>query len=70
MTRIEAIKALDNGKTLTHTHFTNSEWVRGIGAGLYEFEDGCKCSAHEFWFSRNECSSPAFSDGWSEFLGA
>ncbi|AUR89433.1 hypothetical protein NVP1123O_04 [Vibrio phage 1.123.O._10N.286.48.F3] len=63
MNKEQAIKALDEGKTLTHEHFTKSEWVRGIGAGMYEFEDGIKCSAQEFWAYRND-----FNDTWRELL--
>lgn len=66
MTKNEAIKALDNGCTLTHTYFTSSEWVRGIGAGMYQFEDGVTCSAAEFWCARHE--SIGFGKGWSEYV--
>lgn len=63
MKREDAIKALDKGKVLTHEYFTGDEWVRGIGAGMYEFEDGCKCTATEFWAYR-QCHG--FDNGWKE----
>lgn len=66
MDRHEAISALDNGKTLTHTHFAPYEWVRGIGGGIYEFEDGVKCTNTEFWMYRTDS---AFGGGLVEFLG-
>ncbi len=66
MDRHEAIAALDSGKTLTHRHFGPKEWVRGIGGGMYEFEDGIKCSNVEFWMYRTDS---AFGGGWKEFLG-
>lgn len=65
MNKQEAIKALDMGKTLKHQSFTSSEWVRGIGLGEYEFEDGVKCSASEFWAYRK---GDWFNEGWSEKL--
>ncbi len=67
MTKDEAIEALDNGKTLTHTFFTSDEWVKGIGAAMYQFEDGVKCSASEFWKYRGR--NLGFNSGWSEYLG-
>lgn len=65
MNKEEAIKSLDDGKTLTHHCFTSDEWVRGIGAGMYMFEDGCKCTASEFWAFRRDS---AFDSGWKEFF--
>lgn len=61
MTRNEAKKALADGKKLTHVHFTNEEWVKGVGS-LYEFEDGCLCDPFEFWFFRTDSG---FDSGWS-----
>lgn len=65
MKRQDAIKALDEGKTLTHRYFTSNEWVRGIGGGFYVFEDGVQCTSAEFWAFRN---SDAFDSGWSEYV--
>jgi hypothetical protein len=63
MTRDEAIKALDEGKTLTHFSFTDKEWVRKSG-NLYEFEDECLCEPDEFWKWRTHTS---FDKGWKVF---
>jgi len=65
MDRQQAIQALNEGKTLTHKYFASDEWVRGIYAGMYLFEDGIKCSATEFWRWRQDSG---FDSGWSEKL--
>lgn len=52
MTKDEAIKAMGEGKKLTHKNFTDNEWVTEI-SGNYEFEDGCRCIQIEFWRFRH-----------------
>lgn len=66
MTKSEAITALDEGKRLTHTYFSKSEWVKRLDCTTYEFEDGCRCSVYEFWATHHE--SMGFGFGWSEFV--
>ncbi|MFM2589421.1 hypothetical protein [Vibrio sp. TBV020] len=61
MNRTEAKRLLEEGVMLTHPSFTSSEWVKGLGHGMYEFEDGCLCDADEFWRIR---SDEVFSRDW------
>jgi hypothetical protein len=61
MTRIEAIKAMREGKKVTHEYFTCDEWATQEN-GKILFEDGVKCSPSEFWQDR---MVPEFNDGWS-----
>lgn len=63
MTRDEAIKALSEGKRLTHTYFSEGEWVEGInGTKDYRFECGGICPAKMFWAIR---FTDGFNDGWT-----
>jgi hypothetical protein len=64
MTRYEAAQALKAGKKLTQTYFSPDEWVMGLGDGNYLLEDGCKCTAAEFWKWRQQ---EFFNDGWKLF---
>ncbi|MDC5753558.1 hypothetical protein [Vibrio europaeus] len=61
MNKVEAMAFLESGGMLTHPYFTSSEWVKGLGNGLYEFEDGCRCDADEFWRIRSDAG---FNEGW------
>jgi hypothetical protein len=63
MTKEEAIKAMAEGKKLTHDSFTRDEWIAESSVG-YKFEDGCQCSIFEFWQMR---VSPAWDSDWSIF---
>lgn len=63
MTREEAIKALSEGKTLTHPYFTSGEWVREEN-GTYIFEDGVTCPKNEFWWIRDGAH---WNDHWTIF---
>ena len=65
MNREEAKQALKDGERLTHTYFSDDEWVQS-GIGRYEFEDGCQCSYQEFWSYRND---KGFDEGWSIIKG-
>ena len=63
MNREEAIEALENGKKLTHQHFTKNEWVK-ISAEMYQFEDGCRCEPELFWKGR---TGGTWESGWKEY---
>jgi len=63
MTKEEAIKAMAEGKKLTHTNFTSNEWVTEGSLG-YEFEDGCRCDQIDFWQWRDDSN---WDNGWSIF---
>jgi len=63
MTRDQAIKAIQEGKRLTHRHFSPEEWVTCDG-DYYKFEDGGKCPKDEFWGLR---TGLPWEDGWSLF---
>jgi len=53
MTKEEAIKAMQNGKKVTHRYFTSTEWVKSNQSGTtYILEDGVECSPQEFWMWR------------------
>ena len=60
MTKNDAIKAMNNGKKVSHIKFTPDEWMMTSDRG-YEFEDGAKCTKEEFWRFRNE---EAWLSGW------
>ena len=62
MNREEAKQALIDGERLTHTYFSDDEWVESGAMGRYVFEDGCLCSYQEFWAYRKDKS---FDEGWS-----
>ena len=64
MTRKEAIRAMLEGKKVTHTYFTSDEWATQEN-GLIVLEDGVKCQPFEFWRDR---TSPIFNDGWLIFV--
>jgi ribosomal protein L31E len=64
MTKEEAIKAMKDGKKVTHRHFTAEEWVTMNNIGQMVFEDGCRCPPHEFWEWRKDES---FLTDWELF---
>lgn len=61
MTRSEAIKAMREGKKVTHKYFSREEWATQ-DHGLILLEDGVKCSPSEFWTDRQ---SELFANDWS-----
>lgn len=61
MTKQEAIKALEAGKTLTHRHFTHNEHIK-LENGRIVYEDGYSAEPAEFWKYHREES---FGDGWN-----
>ena len=63
MTKDEVLKALSEGKKVTHAHFTGNEWLRVIDDG-YEFEDGVQCAEADFWHFRTDWS---WQKDWSIF---
>lgn len=63
MNREDAKQALYDGKKLTHMYFTDEGWVKQVG-GMYEFEDGCKSTPHQFWLVR---SHDSYDKCWSEY---
>lgn len=55
MTKQEAIEAMKQGNKLTHTYFTDEEWVKSDQRGIvYILEDGVECSSYEFWRCRTD----------------
>lgn len=61
MTRPEAMAALRAGKKLTHTYFTDGEFVYQKGLCIYD-ENGYSIPEVIFWHdSKAEC----FNEGWS-----
>ena len=65
MNRTEAINALKEGKRLSHKSFTPEEWIEGSSRHFYVYENGCRCTAAEFWRYRH---SKGFDHGWVEKL--
>ena len=63
MTRYEAIKAMREGKKVTHEYFTPEEWATQEH-GLILLEDGVRCSPAEFWKWRQ---TKEFNEGWEIF---
>jgi len=53
MNKAEAIKAMHEGKKLTHKLFSPEEYITG-DSGMFKFEDGCFCEPDEFWAYRTE----------------
>jgi hypothetical protein len=52
--KAEAKQALEDGKRLTHRHFSKDEWVEKAKyrVARYVFEDGCITKINEFWNHR------------------
>ena len=63
MTRAEAIKAMREGKKVTHKYFSREEWATQ-DHGLIILEDA-KCSPAEFWKWRQE---PMFDNDWDIWI--
>ena len=56
MTKQEAIKSMQEGKRITHTHFDKSEWMTMNNKGYLLLEDGVQCSLTEFFRWRTDKS--------------
>jgi len=61
MTKEEAIKAMSEGKKVTHRYFSPDEWAT-IVDGKILLEDGVRCSITEFFKWRQD---PSFDTEWS-----
>lgn len=48
LSKQEAIKAMQEGKKVTHRYFTPEEYVYMKDGEMF-FEDGVSCSSMEFW---------------------
>ena len=64
MTKIEAIAAMRNEEKVTHTYFSDNEWMQLLSTGDYEFEDGCVVDPALFWSDRKGLD---WEDGWEIF---
>lgn len=60
MTRADAIKAMREGKKVTHKYFSPEEWAT-LDNDKILLEDGVRCEFDEFWRYR---ISKIFDDGW------
>ena len=60
LTKQQAIEAMNNNQKVSHTHFSEEEWIKK-DCHLYEFEDGCRCNFDEFWSFRDD---PSWENGW------
>ena len=61
MTKLEAIKAMEEGKKVTHMYFDKDEWI-SIQNGKILTEEGYLHDQNEFWgYRTNEC----FNNDWS-----
>jgi hypothetical protein len=63
MTKEEAIKAMREGKKVTHTYFGSKEWMTMQG-NIVVFEDGVTMWESEFWELRQGIG---FENGYSLF---
>ena len=66
MTKSEAIKALSEGKKISHRYFDDHEWIKLAtnGSGDIEMENGCKIGQVTFWSDR---CNPSFDIDWEIF---
>lgn len=61
MNKKAAIRAMQNGKRVTHEYFCKEEWIT-IEGGRVVMEDGCSCTLEEFWVGRSHIG---WLQGWS-----
>lgn len=61
MTKEDAIRAMHEGKKVSHRFFSSSEWMT-IQNGKFLFEDDCICEFKQFWLDRTDSY---WNDGWS-----
>ena len=66
LSKSEAIRAMREGKKVTHQYFTSDEWMRLTPSGLYQFEDGVVCPSLLFWGDRK---GEQWETGWSLYGG-
>lgn len=48
ITKEQAIKAMQQGRRVSHHFFAKGEWMAMVGNEIL-LEDGVKCSQQEFW---------------------
>lgn len=65
MTKQDAIKAMREGKKVTHMWFSPGEWMTMEGNSIL-LEDGVKCSENEFWHWRKD---DTWNDGYAFYNG-
>lgn len=53
MTKLEALKAMQEGKKVTHRFFSPNEWMT-IDNGKILLEDGVRCTIEEFFHFRSD----------------
>ena len=63
MTKEEAIKAMQDGKKVTHRYFSSNEWM-SMHDWLIVLEDGVMCTPYEFWRWRTD---PVWNNGYDLF---
>ena len=62
MTKEEAIEAMKQGKKVTHSYYTEDEWMTSNPEGdVYTFDDGVKFDSVKFWTLRFHKS---WDEGW------
>jgi hypothetical protein len=61
LTKEQAITAMRVGAKVTHSTFTDNEWMTMKGVQI-KFEDGCVVSGMMFWLDR---TSESWNDGYS-----
>lgn len=66
MTKEDAIKAMTEGKKVSHRYFTSDEYVFINAKGFYEFEDGVTISSGEFWMFR---AHESYNSDWEIYKG-
>jgi len=66
LTKDEALQILENGGKIAHRSFTSDEWMKKAPnrTNSYIFEDGCICSARDFWRYRSD--QDGWDTGWKE----
>ena len=63
MNKQEAIEAMQEGKKVTHQHFSPNEWMT-MKDEMILLEDGVVCPPKEFWKCR---ADSAWDDGYELF---
>lgn len=64
MTKDEAIKAMREGKKVTHRYLADHEWVKMLSAIQLETEDGVIHDYSQFWVMR---SHSGWQNDWKIF---
>ena len=64
MEKVEAIKLMREGEKITHTCFSEDEWMTITSTGQLLLEDGVECSLDEYFRFR---IAGIWDDGYSLF---